>query len=150
MLLWYYDDSLVHHLPWNLQLWPLIICTPTDDTNASETQSRFIFSIAADVVSICSINTVHRQSYCGPCYIDLPRLWSVFIPCRRASYLVDFMLVHRRKSIVHRYQMGRAAWSRFALLRGGKSGTATRALGAVSAISFGWKVYAYYWHGTHL
>eukprot|EP00985_Skeletonema_marinoi_P027715 scaffold23191_cov113-Skeletonema_marinoi.AAC.1 len=36
--------------------------------------------------------------------------------------------------------MGRAAWSRFALLRGGKSGTATRALGAVSAISFGWKV----------
>eukprot|EP00985_Skeletonema_marinoi_P005834 scaffold2537_cov78-Skeletonema_marinoi.AAC.1 len=38
------------------------------------------------------------------------------------------------------YQMGRAAWSRFALLRGGKSGSATRALGAVSAISFGWKV----------
>ena len=38
------------------------------------------------------------------------------------------------------YQMGRAAWSRFALLRGGKSGTATRALGAVSAIYFGWKV----------
>ena len=37
-------------------------------------------------------------------------------------------------------QMGRAAWSRFALLRGGKSGTATRALGAVSAIPFGWKV----------
>jgi hypothetical protein len=36
--------------------------------------------------------------------------------------------------------MGRAAWSRFALLQGGKSGTATRALGAVSAISFGWKV----------
>jgi len=36
--------------------------------------------------------------------------------------------------------MGRAAWSRFALLRGEQSGTATRALGAVSAIPLGWKV----------